>query len=130
MKAIHIRRHRTDPKRRMMFVDVRAPRQLRRRHRPPRRMAPQRHVEPERTVRQRGRGRADPLRARQLGEAGLGAAEAVFVHVCGLGLGHVGLLSLGAFLGTAPADEDGEGEEGKGSGACCAYGDAGFGTRG
>lgn len=48
------------------------------------------------------------------------------VHGFGFGLGHVGFVSLGAFVRAAFPDEDGEGEEEEGSSAGCAYGDADF----
>ena len=131
-EAVHVRRDRTDPVRRVVLVDVRAPHQLRRRHRPgPGRVAAQRHglVPRHGVVRQRGRGRADGVRARQLREGGLGAAVvAALVHVSGRRLGHGGFVAAGACLGAALADEDGEGEEGEGSGGGGADGDADFGA--
>ncbi len=95
-------------------------------------MTTQRRTKPQRVLRQRGRRRADGLRARELGEAaGPRAAEGfALVHACGLGLGHVGFVSLGAVAGAALADEDGEEEEGEGEEAGGADGDADFGAEG
>ncbi len=93
----------------MMLVDKGAAHQLCRRHRPGR-VASQRHRVPRRVVRQRRCVIAHHLGTRELGKAGLGAVVAALVHAGGLGLGHVGFVSLGLLLGAPLADEDGEGE--------------------